>query len=159
MQRDEERRKFLQDHPWWGEIEGYQREIIRRFICCEEPRDAAIQAGLVESFVFTAGDILGKEVIWPILQHLLQGEGFHAEGMEIGPLRPRTQPSPSTSFLEFLSRHAPAGTGAGRIEVVRLLLKAAKRLRQMVEQTRQDSQELAKESADWPSAAHEPDSL
>ncbi len=57
---------------------------------------------VMEWFIFLAGDLFGKEAIWPIVNHLLENGGFHAEGMEIRNTDP-TRQSPSVSFLEFLS--------------------------------------------------------
>jgi hypothetical protein len=133
VRRDEAQRAFLNEHPWWGQIEGYQREIIRRLIDSLSPTGQTIQSARLEWFIFTAGDVLGKDVIWPILDHLLGGGGFHAEGMEIREPGPHAQTTPSVPFLDFLSAHLPAGTRPVRVDMVRLLLKARVRLQELVE--------------------------
>jgi hypothetical protein len=154
MQRDERLRRFLEEHPWFGEIEGYQRQIIRMLIARQAETGQEVQARLIESFIFTAGDCLGKDVIWPILNHLLNDGGFYAEGMEIRDTDPPALAPPAIPFLEFLSHYAPAGTPAGRVEIVRLLLKATKHLEDL--RAAAASEDVATEQAQQPTSTHTP---
>ena len=144
--KDKELGDFLAQHPWFGQIEGYQRDIIRRMIFNLHGAGRELEAERLHQVLFIVGDRLGKEVIWPILSHLLDGGTFHCEGLEICGDHPNIQQRPSIPLQQFLADHVPAGTRPGRLLVVNLLLKARARLEMLVRQ-RQNRDELAEQPA------------
>jgi hypothetical protein len=146
VRKDKELADFLAQHPWFGQIEGYQREIIRRMIYNLQGAGRELEAERLQQVLFMVGDGLGKEVIWPILSHLLDGGTFHCEGMEIGGDHPNIQKLPSIPLQQFLADHVPAGTRSGRLLVVNLLLKAYARMEGLV-RSLQNREEPPTESA------------
>ncbi len=132
MHREKELADFLEEHPWFGQIEGFQREIIRRMLYNLQEAGRGLEAERLNWVLFEVGDCLGKEVIWPILSHLLDGGTFQCHGMEIGGDHPNSQQRPSIPLQQFLADHVPAGTRPGQLVVVDMVLKARMRLDEMV---------------------------
>src|SRR5713226_8679866 len=60
VRKDKELADFLEQHPWFGQIEGYQRDIIRRMIYNLHKTGRALDAKRLEWVLFMVGDWLGK---------------------------------------------------------------------------------------------------
>jgi hypothetical protein len=143
--KEKELGDFRAQHPWFGQIEGYQREIIRRMIYQGAGRE--LEAKRLEWVLFRVGDMLGKEVIWPILSHLLDGGTFHCHGMQICGVHPNVQKLPSLPFEQFLADHVAPGTRPGQLVAVEMLLKAWAVMEEEWGRSLQNQEEPAGESA------------
>jgi hypothetical protein len=141
VRKEKELASFFEEHPWFGQIEAFQREIIRRMLynLCESDRE--LEAERLKDVLFLVGDNLGKEVIWPILSHLLNGGTFQCEGIEIGGDHQDIQQRPSIPLQQFLADHLPAGTRPVKLLMINLLLKARARLETLVRQRQNEPAE------------------
>jgi hypothetical protein len=137
---------FSELHPWFGQIEGWQREIFRKMLFNMHNAGRGLEAERLDNVLFTVGDGLGKEVIGPILSHLYDGGTFQCHGIEISGDYPNSQQRPSIPLQQFLADHVPAGTRPARLLIVEWLLKAQARLEMLVRQ-RQNQDEPAEQSA------------
>jgi len=123
MVKNQERQEYLKEHPWWGEIEGWEREVIRRLIHGLHKVARDLEAQRLRELLWTVGDIAGKEPIWPILEHLLDGGVFVSEGIEFcGPF-PNRKGLPPVPLLPFLSSKLPQDDKEDRLLQIKVVLK------------------------------------
>jgi len=147
MRKEKELRDFLAEHPWFGQIEGWQREVIRRMLYGLQHTGRQREARRLRQMLFTVGDCLGKEVIWPILEHLLEGGVFDFDGKQICGDLPNTKNLPPVNLEEFLAAHVPADRRSTPLLLTRLMLKAQAGADELVRLTLENRKEYATECA------------
>jgi len=132
MRTEKESADFSAEHPWWVQIHGQDREVIRRIIgsLCDTGR--RLQARRFQDVICCIGDWLGPKVIWPLLSHLLDGGIFDCFGIEIIGGRPNTKNLPPVPLEQFLEQHLPADTSPDRLYWAKALLKAWAHMEEMV---------------------------
>jgi len=121
--QNQELKDYLKKHPWFGEIKGWERDIIRRMIFGLYKVGRDLEAQRLRELLFTIGDVAGKEPIWPILEHLLDGGVFVFESVEFsGPL-PNKKRLPPVPLLPFLSSRVPEDDKEDRLVIIKVVLK------------------------------------
>ncbi len=158
IRKAQELKDYLNQHPWFAQLKGYEREIICRMVygLCRIGREA--EADRLHRCLFTIGDFLGKEPIWPILEHLLEGGVFEFEGTVLSGNRPNTKQLPVISLLPFLATYAPEEFREGRLHAIRLLLKAYDRSQELIRSTLQEQDDAPKISSSVPPSQISPES-
>jgi hypothetical protein len=150
MVKNQERQDYLKEHPWWGEIQGWEREVIRRIVFGLEKIGRKVEAERLHWFLFTIGDFLGKEPIWPILSHLLEGGVFDFEGTQFSGDRPNTKQLPSVALLPFLAPYVPENLREGRLFTIGALLTAYDRAQDLIRSALKEQDSVSKESPSVP---------